>query len=52
MLPFASPLGPGLFEKAIASTSAHVKTISPPLELAQLTPRELEVLKLIAAGSK
>ncbi|PZO43437.1 MAG: DNA-binding response regulator [Pseudanabaena frigida] len=44
-------LGPGLFEKAIASTSASVPTISPPSELAQLTPRELEVLKLIAAGS-
>ncbi|TYQ26670.1 response regulator transcription factor [Pseudanabaena sp. UWO311] len=42
-------LGPGLFEKAIANTSSP--TISPPSELAQLTPRELEVLKLIAAGS-
>lgn len=43
-------LGPGLFEKAIAPTSS-VSIISPPSELAQLTPRELEVLKLIAAGS-
>jgi DNA-binding NarL/FixJ family response regulator len=43
-------LGPGLFEKAITSTSS-VSTILPPSELAQLTPRELEVLKLIAAGS-
>lgn len=43
-------LGPGLFEKAIAPNSS-VPTISPPSELAQLTPRELEVLKLIAAGS-
>lgn len=43
-------LGPGLFEKAITPTSS-VPTISPPSELAQLTPRELEVLKLIAAGS-
>lgn len=44
-------LGPGLFEKAIAPTSSVHNTISPPSELAQLTPRELEVLKLIAAGS-
>ncbi len=43
-------LGPGLFEKAIALISS-VPIISPPSELAQLTPRELEVLKLIAAGS-
>ena len=43
-------LGPGLFEKAIAPTSSF-PIISPPSELAQLTPRELEVLKLIAAGS-
>ncbi len=42
-------LGPGLFEKAIAN--ATVPLVSPPSELAQLTPRELEVLKLIAAGS-
>ncbi len=43
-------LGPGLFEKAIAPITS-VPTIAPPSELAQLTPRELEVLKLIAAGS-
>ncbi|PZV15255.1 MAG: DNA-binding response regulator [Pseudanabaena sp.] len=43
-------LGPGLFEKAIAS-NATVSSISSPSELAQLTPRELEVLKLIASGS-
>lgn len=43
--------GPGLFEKAIASTPSVHNPISPPSELAQLTPRELEVLKLIAAGS-
>ena len=39
-----------MFEKAIASM-ATVPLISTPSELAQLTPRELEVLKLIAAGS-
>jgi DNA-binding NarL/FixJ family response regulator len=44
-------LGPGLFEKAITSVETVVSTISPPLALAQLTPRELEVLKLIASGS-
>ena len=41
-------LGPGLFEKmAIANPHSTVK--SPP-ELATLTPREKEVLQLIAAG--
>lgn len=41
-------LGPGLFEKAIASTPAPAPV--PPPELSQLTPREREVLQLIAAG--
>ncbi|MFE4106786.1 response regulator transcription factor [Almyronema epifaneia] len=40
-------LGPGLFEKAIASAPT---TATPPPELNQLTPREREVLQLIAAG--
>ena len=41
-------LGPGLFEKMIIANSPP-KVKSPP-ELATLTPREKEVLKLIAAG--
>jgi len=40
-------LGPGLFKKAIASTASRV---APPPELEQLTPREREVLQLIAQG--
>ncbi|NEO32454.1 MAG: response regulator transcription factor [Symploca sp. SIO3C6] len=39
-------LGPGLFEKAITA----VTTVETPPELALLTPREREVLQLIAAG--
>ena len=41
-------LGPGLFEKAIASHSSTTPTTPP--ELAGLTSREREVLKLIARG--
>jgi DNA-binding NarL/FixJ family response regulator len=41
-------LGPGLFEKAIATSVS--KSIEPPPELATLTPREREVLQLIAKG--
>lgn len=44
-------LGPGLFEKALTPPALTPSTPSPPSALAQLTPRELEVLKLIAAGS-
>ena len=40
-------LGPGLFEKVMAAEPTHPE---PPPELAQLTPREQEVLELIAAG--
>ena len=40
-------LGPGLFEKVIAAEPAHPE---PPPEFDQLTPREQEVLQLIAAG--
>jgi len=45
-------LGPGLFEKAMAAvtTPAPLPTIEPPPELEQLTPREQEVLQLIAEG--
>ena len=48
-------LGPGLFDKAISHSSvrqnndAEPAAIAPP-ELAQLTPREREVLTLIATG--
>ena len=41
-------LGPGLFEKVMVARS-NPKVESPP-ELATLTPRETEVLQLIAAG--
>lgn len=45
-------LGPGLFEKALAnqSTAASTRPTIPP-ELAELSPRELEVLRLIASGA-
>ncbi len=41
-------LGPGLFEKAMSATPV---TPPPPPEIKELTPRELEVLQLIAAGN-
>lgn len=47
-------LGPGLFEKAISNFLVPVVPVQPvslPPELAELTPRELEVLRLIAAGA-
>lgn len=45
-------LGPGLFEKAIAPISTPAQQpIEPPPELAQLTHREREVLRLIASGA-
>lgn len=46
-------LGPGLFEKAVSNFAVSVPVepaILPP-ELAELTPREREVLRLIATGS-
>ncbi len=42
--------GPGLFEKALRTPVPASIAVSPP-ELAQLTPRELEVLRLIASGA-
>lgn len=42
-------LGPGLVEKVISKTPAP--PTSPPLGWEQLTPREKEVLRLIAAGA-
>ncbi len=46
-------LGPGLFEKAIAPFTATIAPLSPslPPSLAELTPRERQVLHLIAAGA-
>ena len=46
-------LGPGLFEKIIAGTNetTTVKNSNPPHELEELTPREKEVLCLIANGA-
>jgi DNA-binding NarL/FixJ family response regulator len=43
-------LGPGLFDKAVASPPPSVPVILPP-ELAELTRREREVLCLIADGA-
>ena len=39
-------LGPGLFDKVISAPPM----VNPPPEFEELTPRELEVLQLIAAG--
>ncbi len=44
-------LGPGLFEKALMTTPTLTPPVQPPPELAQLTPRELEVLHLLARGA-
>lgn len=45
-------LGPGLFEKTLTHQSTtHPVQPAIPLELAQLSPREREVLRLIACGA-
>ena len=44
-------LGPGLFEKALTPIAAPVPSVQTPPELAQLTARELDVLRLIACGA-
>ncbi|MFN6528784.1 response regulator transcription factor [Nostoc sp. ChiSLP03a] len=44
-------LGPGLFEKALTPLTAPVQSLQTPPELAQLTARELDVLRLIACGA-
>ena len=44
-------LGPGLFEKIFTPVVVAAPAIAPPPELAQLTHRELEVLRLIASGA-
>lgn len=43
-------LAPGMIAKVMSSQIDQDKAILPP-EFAELTPRELEILKLIAAGS-
>ena len=44
-------LGPGLFEKALIPQTAPTLPAELPPGLAQLTPREFEVLQLIASGA-
>jgi DNA-binding NarL/FixJ family response regulator len=44
-------LGPGLLEKAFSTPIAETPPIVLPPKLAELTPREREVLCLIAAGA-
>lgn len=44
-------LGPGLFEKALSPVVPTSIAPEPPPELAKLTTRELEVLRLIATGA-
>jgi DNA-binding NarL/FixJ family response regulator len=46
-------LGPGLLEKIITpvSDSTPSNSLSAPLEFAELTPREKDVLRLIASGA-
>jgi len=44
-------LGPGLFEKALMIPAVTNSPAVLPPELEQLTPRELEVLRLIASGA-
>jgi DNA-binding NarL/FixJ family response regulator len=43
-------LGPGMMAKVMASQTDKTELALPP-ELAELTPRELEILKLIAVGA-
>ena len=44
-------LGPGLFEKVLMSVMEPTSTLDKCSQFAQLTPREMDVLKLIASGS-
>jgi DNA-binding NarL/FixJ family response regulator len=44
-------LGPGLFEKVLMSVTDSTSSLDKMTQLAQLTPREMDVLKLIASGS-
>ena len=44
-------MGPGLFEKTLTAPAVSAILPTVPPEFAELTPRELEVLELIAQGS-
>ena len=44
-------LGPGLFEKAFSTPSISPVPVEVPPQVAELSPRELEVLRLIAFGA-
>lgn len=44
-------MGPGLFEKTLTASAVSAILPTVPPEFAELTPRELEVLELIAQGS-
>jgi DNA-binding NarL/FixJ family response regulator len=44
-------LGPGLFEKALLPSNVPAALPEPPPELAQLTARELDVLRLLSSGA-
>ena len=44
-------LGPGLFEKVLISSVEPASSLEKLSQLSQLTPREMDVLKLIASGS-
>jgi DNA-binding NarL/FixJ family response regulator len=44
-------LGPGLFEKALMPNTAPAAISEPPPELAQLTAREMDVLRLLSSGA-
>lgn len=44
-------LGPGLFEKVLAHSPPSTTQAGIPLELADLSPREREVLWLVASGA-
>jgi DNA-binding NarL/FixJ family response regulator len=44
-------LGPGLFEKTFSTSSTNQLSVEIPPPLAELSPRELDVLRLIASGA-
>jgi DNA-binding NarL/FixJ family response regulator len=44
-------LGPGLFEKALLPNNPPLVRSEPPPALAQLTARELDVLRLLSSGA-
>jgi DNA-binding NarL/FixJ family response regulator len=44
-------LGPGLFEKALLPSNVPTAIVEPPPALAQLTARELDVLRLLSSGA-